>query len=216
MFGSKFVHQGSLNLNQLIPDDAFVRVIGQETKKLGLFKLKVVIYELETEPVGWRISRKFFDFTWLANTLKTLYPDSLIPSLPVDSKMTFDDPEMAERLLLRFINAVVVTPLLATSSVVLDFLRESDNKRWEEIKSSKIKMEKPTTLASYIGAREKLHIDPEPVTPDLTNRLNEFISGAKASTVGLDRSARALVGILHKMSEALDGIANEFGALSDA
>lgn len=44
----------------------------------ALFLQKTVIYNVHTEPAGWKVKRKYDDFVWLDDTLNNMYPTSYV------------------------------------------------------------------------------------------------------------------------------------------
>ena len=66
-----------------------LKVTDSQIKRGGFFSSDYVIYQVVTEPTGWKVGRKDPDFYTLRKILKLQFPHILVPPLPIKTyKMT--------------------------------------------------------------------------------------------------------------------------------
>jgi len=84
-----------------------------------------------TQLNGEVVSRRYKNFSWLHDRLTEQYPFVVIPSLPEKQiQGRFEESFVANRMrkLERFLNRVVLHPLLRSSAVLHHFVTSSDVK----------------------------------------------------------------------------------------
>ena len=116
----------------------------------GIFGKNYVIYEVQTEPLGWVVLRRFSDFDLLRILLAKYFPSHNIPPLP-NKKMTnrrFDLDFIMKRMkfLNLFINNVVQREEFKASEILVAFLSYTDRGKFE----SKFKEYQTQIPSSYV------------------------------------------------------------------
>lgn len=105
------------------PDDT---VEVSEAAELGGMIFKHINYNVQSEVRGAVVLRRYSDFYWLWELLQKRYPHRMIPTLPPKklggNKAFFNERRVG---LSRFVNFLVVHPVLKEDSLVNTFLTES-------------------------------------------------------------------------------------------
>lgn len=66
-----------------------LKVTDSQIKRGGFFSSDYVIYQVQTEPLSWKVARKDLDFYTIRKILKLQFPHILVPPLPIKTyKMT--------------------------------------------------------------------------------------------------------------------------------
>ena len=97
----------------------------------NFFTKSYITYLVETNPFGFQVRRRFNDFFWLHDILKSLYINAIIPSLYKKNYLYgIKDAQIAKRMryLERFINEIAEHPLLRNSQIFYDFITMRDEK----------------------------------------------------------------------------------------
>ncbi|KAJ9081201.1 Sorting nexin mvp1 [Entomophthora muscae] len=120
-----FKHKATTQTS-ILPDtpDDVVEVL--EAEELGGLIFKFVNYTVTSEVRACTVLRRYSDFYWLCEVLQKRYPYRMIPKLPPKkiggNKVFFDDRRIR---LSRFLNFLVVHPVLKEDSLVNAFLTEA-------------------------------------------------------------------------------------------
>lgn len=97
----------------------------------NFFSKSYVTYLVETKPVGFIVRRRFNDFIWLHDILKSIYINSIIPPLYKKNYLyALNDGQIAKRIrtLEKFITEIAIHPLLRNSQIFYDFISLRDEK----------------------------------------------------------------------------------------
>ena len=116
----------------------------------GVFGKNYVLYEVETQPLGWIVLRRYSDFDLLRALLAKYFPSYNIPPLP-NKKLgnrRFDTDFIAKRMkfLNLFINNVVQSEDFKASEILIAFLSYTDRGKFE----SKFKEYQSQIPSSYV------------------------------------------------------------------
>ena len=101
----------------------------------GVFGKNYVLYEVQTDPLGWMVTRRFSDFDTLRILLAKYFPSHNVPPLP-NKKMgnrRFDSDFIMKRMkfLNLFINNVVQSESFKASEILISFLSYEDRGKFE-------------------------------------------------------------------------------------
>ena len=116
----------------------------------GIFGKNYILYEVQTEPTGWVVTRRYSDFDTLRILLAKYFPSYNIPPLP-NKKMTnrrFEPDFILKRMkfLNLFINNVVQSEDFKASEILIAFLSYTDRGKFE----SKFKEYSTQVPSSYV------------------------------------------------------------------
>ena len=133
-------------------NDKKIKITIRNPKEMagGIFGNNYIIYELQTDPIGWVVLRRFSDFVLLRQLLAKYYPSYNIPPLP-NKKYTarrFDADFIMKRMkfLNLFINNVVQSEEFKASEILISFLSYTDRPKFD----SKFKEYQSQIPSSYI------------------------------------------------------------------
>ena len=116
----------------------------------GVFGKNYIVYEVQTDPFGWVVERRYSDFDWLRKLLQKFFPSFNVPPLP-NKKMgnkRFTDAFIAKRMkfLNLFINNVVQSESFKASQILFSFLSYDDRGKFD----SKFKEFQTQTPSPYV------------------------------------------------------------------
>ena len=120
-----------------------------EVKGGGLFSKSYVTYLVETKPLGFQVRRRFSDFIWLHDILKSLYINCVIPPIIKTNYIMGIDVEGINkriRVVEKFLQEISAHPLLGRSQIFYDFISLRDDKDFSLKKSSYSKITLPTKV----------------------------------------------------------------------
>ena len=139
-------------LEKSVLNDKKVTITIKNPKEMdgGVFGKNYVLYEVQTEPLGWIVLRRFSDFDLLRILLAKYFPSYNIPPLP-NKKMgnrRFDLDFIMKRMkfLNLFINNVVQSEDFKASEILTAFLSYTDRGKFE----SKFKEYQSQIPSSYV------------------------------------------------------------------
>ena len=139
-------------LEKGVLNDKKITVTVKNPKEMdgGVFGKNYVVYEVQTEPLGWMVLRRYSDFDLLRTLLAKYFPSYNIPPLP-NKKLgnrRFDSDFIAKRMkfLNLYINNVVQSEDFKASEILMAFLSYTDRGKFE----SKFKEYQSQIPSSYV------------------------------------------------------------------
>ena len=139
-------------LEKSVLNDKKVSVTIKNPKEMsgGVFGKNYVLYEVQTDPLGWVVHRRFSDFDNLRILLAKYFPSYNVPPLP-NKKMgnkRFNSDFIMKRMkfLNLFINNVVQREDFKASEILISFLSYTDRGKFE----SKFKEYQSQVPSSYV------------------------------------------------------------------
>jgi hypothetical protein len=118
----------------------------------NFFSKSYVTYLVETKPVGFIVRRRFNDFIWLHDILKSIYINSIIPPLYKKNYLyALNDGQIAKRIrtLEKFITEIAIHPLLRNSQIFYDFISISKENEFNNKKNEYNKLKLPQKLYEH-------------------------------------------------------------------
>ena len=139
-------------LEKTVLNDKKISVTVKNPKEMdgGVFGKRYVLYEVQTDPLGWVVLRRYSDFDLLRILLSKYFPSYNIPPLP-NKKMTNRRLELdfimkRMKFLNLFINNVVQSEDFKASEILNAFLSYTDRGKFE----SKFKEYSSQIPSSYV------------------------------------------------------------------
>ena len=106
--------------------------------KTSFYQQNYTCYEINTDPLLWKVLRRYSDFIWLRETLMKLYPGIYCPPIPEKKAgpARLEDKFIEKRrlFLTQFINDLCKNEIFKSSDALNDFLSIQDRNRFEKIK----------------------------------------------------------------------------------
>ena len=176
----------------------------------GIFGKSYINYLLETSPLGYKVRKRYSDFEWLRNELSLQYIGSVIPPL---CKKNYNDRfseslvSKRTRLLQKFIEGILVHPLMRNSQMFYDFISCANDQEFENKKKN---YEKNMTIPT--GARETKSIDGE-VRVSISKEKETYLDNIK-DNIDIDtkimsqltKAYKSLVTLMKEASEKMKEI----------
>ena len=139
-----------LEKTQLNNNELKITVKNPKEIEGGVFGKNYIVYEVQTDPFGWVVERRYSDFDWLRKLLQKFFPSFNVPPLP-NKKMgnkRFTDAFIAKRMkfLNLFINNVVQSESFKASQILFSFLSYDDRGKFD----SKFKEFQTQTPSPYV------------------------------------------------------------------
>ena len=139
-----------LEKTQLNNNEIKIIVKNPKEKEGGVFGKNYVLYEVQTEPFGWIVERRYSDFDLLRKLIQKFFPSFNVPPLP-NKKMgnkRFTDKFIQKRMkfLNLFINNVVQSESFKASQILFSFLSYDDRGKFD----SKFKEFQTQTPSPYV------------------------------------------------------------------
>ena len=132
----------------------------------GIFSKSYISYLMETNPFGFKVRKRYSDFEWLYNILNNLYLGCLIPPLckkNYGDRFTENLIFKRTRLFQRFMEGILVHPLLRNSQIIYDFISIDKEEEFENKKKNYNKLKPPNRLAEIktIDGQMKVSVSKE-------------------------------------------------------
>ena len=127
-----------------------VTISSPEKVEGGIFSKSYVSYLVKTEPFEFKNRKRYSDFLWLRNTLSVIYSHCVIPPLCkknyLDNK--FNEGLVAKRMrsIEKFIQGLLVHPLMRNSEILYDFLSIEKDSDYHKKKQKYSKLTGPTNV----------------------------------------------------------------------
>ena len=123
----------------------------------GIFGKSYVTYLVETDPFGFKVRKRYSDFEWLRNALSMQYVGCVLP--PLCNKNYGDRFTEAlvlkrKRLLQKFMEGILVHPLMRDSQIFYDFISINNEEEFENKKKNYEKM-----IVTPVAAKDMKSID---------------------------------------------------------
>lgn len=126
----------TLEKSQLNNNAITCEVKNPRTEIPGILKNAYTLYEVNTQPTGWLVLRRYSDFDWLRKTLVKCFPGIYVPPIP-HKKMgprRLEEDYILKRMtfLNHFINAVLQNENFKASEALVCFLSYTQRDQFEQ------------------------------------------------------------------------------------
>lgn len=173
-----------LQLNEISDNnDLFITISNPQRVKPGLLSIAYFQYDMETQPVGYKVVRKVSDYTFLYETLPLINCAVFNPILPHFEFGLKDDSPKKMLYIQNYMNSLIENKFFRTLPIVLEFLT-LDQQKWN---SKRIEYQKLKTL-------------PLSKMPTLEGELDVNINKEE------DAKALKIKEEINKKTEALDAV----------
>ena len=140
-----------LQLNEISDNnELFITISNPQKVKAGLFSLPYFQYDVQTQPVGFKVVRKLSDFTFLYETLPLFNCAVFNPILPHFEFGLKDDSNKKMLYIQNYMNSLIESKFFRTLPIVLEFLTleqpQWNTKRIEYQKLKTLPLSKMPTL----------------------------------------------------------------------
>ena len=131
-----------------------VRVSDAAIKDAGVFSANYITYLVETRPLGYSVRRKDADFLFLRKVLTKTYSHVIVPPLPAKAPKAHPKVfKKREKYYQRFLQAVSRCEELKNNQFLLDFLAETDLKKFQKAMKEAEKAKIPRAIEELVTYR---------------------------------------------------------------
>ena len=130
-------------------ENIFIKISNPEKVNGGIFSKSFISYTVETHPFNFQTKKRYSDFLWLRNTLSLMYPNCVIPPLCKKNYIErFSEDLINKRMrsLEKFINGLLIHPLIKNSQILFDFLSIQNEADFYKKKKKYGKITSPTHI----------------------------------------------------------------------
>ncbi len=187
-----------------------IKLSSPEKVEGGIFGKSYVTYLVETDPFGFKVRKRYSDFEWLRNSLSIQYVGCVIPPL---CKKNYGDRFTEalvlkrKRLLQKFMEGILVHPLMRDSQILYDFISINNEEEFENKKKYYEKI-----LISPIAARDMKSIDGQ-VRISISKEKETYLDNIKDNAdinakimQQITKAYKALITLMKQSSEKMKEI----------
>ena len=191
----------------------------------SIFSTSYVLYDVSTPQFNWIVNRRYSDFIWLRDCLKTLFPGDMIPLLPKkklgNRRFENDFLEKRKNGLQKYINEIINNEKYKTTEVLMIFLSCSERNIFEQ----KMKIINPKLLnrqnvygiQSLEGKNKIINLNNFEFEKDIFNNFNSITTFCNCHNDLLRNLQKNLSGYKKSMIDAcnyLEEAENNFSKLA--
>ncbi|CAK71065.1 unnamed protein product (macronuclear) [Paramecium tetraurelia] len=136
--------------NELSGDNVAVKILTYKKESAGFFSSSYIVFQIETQPQGWIVFRRYSDFEWLRDSLQKFYPAFVVPPIHKKRSRSFEDSYLNKRVIFlqRFLNSIFKSYELKSNVIVKNFLSLTQNNEFKKFQEVQI----------YLSARVLLNL----------------------------------------------------------
>jgi hypothetical protein len=185
-----------------------IKLSSPEKVEGGIFGKSYITYLVETSPLGFKVRKRYSDFEWLRNALSFQYVGCVIPPL---CKKNYGDRFTEAlvikrtRLLQKFMEGILIHPLMRNSQIFYDFISCENEEEFENKK-------KTYNLISPSAARDMKSIDGQ-VRISVSNEKEIYLDNIKDNAdiniklmKQITKSYKGLITLMQQASEKMKEI----------
>ncbi|CAD8134025.1 unnamed protein product [Paramecium octaurelia] len=134
--------------NELSGDNVSVKILTYKKESAGFFSSSYIVFQIETQPQGWIVFRRYSDFEWLRDSLQKFYPAFVVPPIHKKRSRSFEDAYLNKRMIFlqRFLNSIFKSYELKSNVIVKNFLSLTQNNEFKKFQESITKSAPPQTV----------------------------------------------------------------------
>ena len=216
-FKERTIECRKLEKTQLNDNKLVITVRNPKEMDGGVFGKNYVLYEVQTDPFGWIVLRRFSDFDTLRKLIAKHFPSFYVPPLP-NKKMgnrRFDQDFIVKRMkfLNLFINNLVQSEAFKCSELLVAFLSYEDRGKFE----SKFKEFSSQTPSAYIEEYKtldgKVTISHDEGNEKYFTNINKYFRLQGQILDRLNYSLKMFFNNLNQVTESLQDVQKNFEIL---
>jgi len=127
-------------------DKIQIKVLNPTVEKAGIFSFSYSSYLIDTSPLKLQVKRKFADFLWLYNILKSQFVNCIVPPF-FKKKDKLDKMTQRVYFIQKFLNGIAIHPILKNSKIFYDFISIKDEKEFNKKKNEYSKLQNPSSIS---------------------------------------------------------------------
>ena len=216
-FKERTIECRKLEKTQLNDNKLVITVRNPKEMDGGVFGKNYVLYEVQTDPFGWIVLRRFSDFDTLRKLIAKHFPSFYVPPLP-NKKMgnrRFDQDFIIKRMkfLNLFINNLVQSESFKSSELLMAFLSYEDRGKFE----SKVKEYTTQQPSSYVEEYKtldgKVTISHDEGNEKYFTNINKYFRLQGQILDRLNFSLKMFFNNMNQVAESLQDVQKNFDIL---
>ena len=206
-FKEKVIECRKLEKTQLNDNKLVITVRNPKEMDGGVFGKNYVVYEVQTDPFGWVVLRRFSDFDTLRKLIAKHFPSFYVPPLP-NKKMgnrRFEEDFLRKRMkfLNLFINNLVQSESFKSSEILFAFLSYTDRGKFDS-KFKEYTTQQPSSyVEEYKTLDGKVTISHDEGNEKYFTNINKYF---KLQGQILDRLNYSLKTFYHNMNQVAESL----------
>ena len=206
-FKEKVIECRKLEKTQLNDNKLVITVRNPKEMDGGVFGKNYVVYEVQTDPFGWVVLRRFSDFDTLRKLISKHFPSFYVPPLP-NKKMgnrRFEEDFLKKRMkfLNLFINNLVQSESFKSSEILFAFLSYTDRGKFDS-KFKEYTTQQPSSyVEEYKTLDGKVTISHDEGNEKYFTNINKYF---KLQGQILDRLNYSLKTFYHNMNQVAESL----------
>ena len=206
-FKEKVIECRKLEKTQLNDNKLVITVRNPKEMDGGVFGKNYVVYEVQTDPFGWVVLRRFSDFDTLRKLIAKHFPSFYVPPLP-NKKMgnrRFEEDFLKKRMkfLNLFINNLVQSESFKSSEILFAFLSYTDRGKFDS-KFKEYTTQQPSSyVEEYKTLDGKVTISHDEGNEKYFTNINKYF---KLQGQILDRLNYSLKTFYHNMNQVAESL----------
>ena len=155
----QIIKTGRLKNNEITDqNNLFVTISNPKKVNPGLFSASYFQYDVQTNPIGYKVVRKVSDFTFLYEKLPLFNSAVFNPVLPRFEFGLKDDSQKKMLYIQNYVNSLVENRFFRTLPIVFQFL-SLPQEEWNKLRQDNYSKLKPLPLINMPTFDGELHID---------------------------------------------------------
>ena len=216
-FKEKTINCRKLEKTQLNDNKLVITVRNPKEMDGGVFGKNYVLYEVQTDPFGWVVLRRFSDFDNLRKLIAKHFPSFYVPPLP-NKKMgnrRFDQDFIIKRMkfLNLFINNLVQSENFKSSEILMAFLSYEDRGKFES-KFKEYTTQQPSSyVEEYKTLDGKVTISHDEGNEKYFTNINKYFRLQGQILDRLNFSLKMFFNNMNQVAESLQDVQKNFEIL---
>ena len=153
-------------------DKIEIKVSNPTVEKAGIFSFSYSSYLIETSSLNLQVKRKFADFLWLYNILKSQFVNCIVPPF-FKKKDKLDKISQRVYFIQRFLNGIAIHPILKNSKIFYDFISIKDDKEFNKKKNEYNKLQSPSSISKIKTLNGEIKVS-------FTDKQEEYFENIKS------------------------------------
>ena len=216
-FKEKVINCRKLEKTQLNDNKLTITVRNPKEMDGGVFGKNYVLYEVQTDPFGWVVLRRFSDFDNLRKLIAKHFPSFYVPPLP-NKKMgnrRFDQDFIVKRMkfLNLFINNLVQSESFKSSEILVSFLSYEDRGKFDS-KFKEYTTQQPSAyVEEYKTLDGKVTISHDEGNEKYFTNINKYFRLQGQILDRLNFSLKMFFNNMNQVAESLQDVQKNFEIL---
>ena len=176
----------------------------------GIFSKSFILYDVSTQPLGYRTTKRYSDFAWLRKVLSLLYANCVLPPLcKKNFSDRFTEPLINKRMrsIEKFMEGIANHPLIKNSELLQIFLSVQKPNEYKDKIQKYLKIKKAPNVARQIKTLDgtiNIGIDKEKEV--YLDNIKNYAQGNADLLQKITKAYKSLMGIMQQLSEKMKQI----------